>query len=45
MKEVAGEQPDSATIAHVYEEIHQVIEFHQDEEEPAKLDYTDVERC
>ncbi|KAF9124829.1 hypothetical protein BGX30_000780 [Mortierella sp. GBA39] len=44
VKEVAGEQLDSATIAHVYEEIHQVIESHQDEEEPAKLDYTDVER-
>ncbi|WP_136608780.1 DUF4317 domain-containing protein [Paenibacillus dokdonensis] len=44
VKEVAGEQLDSATIAHVYEEIHHVIESHQDEEEPAKLDYTDVER-
>ncbi|KHF26897.1 hypothetical protein CM49_06691 [Paenibacillus sp. P1XP2] len=44
VKEVAGEQLDSATIAHVYEEIHHVIESHQDEEEPPKLDYTDVER-
>jgi len=43
VKEVAGEQLDAATIAHVYEEIHRVIETNQ-EEEPPKLDYTDVER-
>ncbi|MBD0382806.1 DUF4317 domain-containing protein [Paenibacillus sedimenti] len=43
VKEVAGEQLDAATIAHVYEEIHRVIESHE-EEEPPKLDYKDVER-
>ncbi|SDE22743.1 protein of unknown function [Paenibacillus sp. UNCCL117] len=43
VKEVAGDQLDSATIAHVYEEVHRVIENHE-EEEPPKLDYTDVER-
>ena len=44
VKEVAGEQLDGATLAHVYEEIHHVIESHQEEEEPPKLDYKDVER-
>ncbi|WP_054955252.1 DUF4317 domain-containing protein [Paenibacillus dakarensis] len=44
VKEVAGEQLDAATIAHVYEEIHEVIESNQDAEEPPRLDYTDVER-
>ncbi|HZG86013.1 DUF4317 domain-containing protein [Paenibacillus sp.] len=43
VKEVAGEQLDAATIAHVYEEIHRVIETNE-EEEPPKLDYKDVER-
>ncbi|MBP1962987.1 DUF4317 domain-containing protein [Paenibacillus aceris] len=43
VKEVTGEQIDVATIAHVYEEIHRVIESNE-EEEPAKLDYKDVER-
>ena len=43
MKEVAGDQLDAATIAHVYEEIHRVIESNE-EEEPPKLDYKDVER-
>lgn len=44
VKEITGEQLDVGTIAQVYEEIHQVIETHEDEEEPAKLDYRDVER-
>ncbi|AOZ91197.1 DUF4317 domain-containing protein [Paenibacillus crassostreae] len=44
VKEVAGEQLDVATLAQVYEEIHQVIEINKDEEEPPKLDYKDVER-
>ncbi|MEK3782469.1 DUF4317 domain-containing protein [Paenibacillus sp. FSL R5-0810] len=44
VKEVAGEQLDSATLAQVYEEINHVIESHQEEEEPPKLDYKDVER-
>ncbi|UJF31550.1 DUF4317 domain-containing protein [Paenibacillus hexagrammi] len=43
VKEVAGDQLDAATIAHVYEEIHRVIETNE-EEEPPKLDYKDVER-
>lgn len=43
VKEVAGELLDASTIASVYEEIHQVIETHE-EEEPPKLDYKDVER-
>jgi hypothetical protein len=43
VKEVAGEQLDAATIAQVYEEIHRVIESNE-EEEPPKLDYKDVER-
>ncbi|OAB32788.1 hypothetical protein PMSD_17635 [Paenibacillus macquariensis subsp. defensor] len=44
VKEVAGEQLDATTLAQVYEEIHQVIETHEDEQEPPKLDYRDVER-
>jgi hypothetical protein len=43
VKEVAGEQLDATTIAQVYEEIHRVIETNE-EEEPPKLDYKDVER-
>lgn len=43
VNEVAGDQLDTATIAHVYEEIHRVIESNE-EEEPPKLDYKDVER-
>ncbi|CAN7625052.1 DUF4317 domain-containing protein [Paenibacillus sp. LjRoot153] len=43
VKEVVGDQLDAATIAHVYEEIHRVIESNE-EEEPPKLDYKDVER-
>lgn len=43
VKEIAGEQMDAATIAQVYEEIHRVIESNE-EEEPPKLDYKDVER-
>lgn len=43
VKEVAGEHLDAATIAQVYEEIHQAIETNE-QEEPARLDYKDVER-
>ncbi|OAS23489.1 DUF4317 domain-containing protein [Paenibacillus oryzisoli] len=43
VNELAGDQLDAATIAHVYEEIHRVIESNE-EEEPPKLDYKDVER-
>lgn len=43
VKEVAGDQLDASTIAQVYEEIHQAIETHEDEE-PPKLDYKDIER-
>ncbi|MNO24363.1 hypothetical protein D3C76_141830 [compost metagenome] len=44
VKELAGEQLDTATLAQVYEEIQQVIEGGEGEEEPPKLDYKDVER-
>lgn len=44
VREVAGDQLDAATLAQVYEEIHQVVESNEDEEEPPKLDYKDVER-
>ncbi|MBA9084293.1 hypothetical protein FHR92_000747 [Fontibacillus solani] len=44
VKEVAGEQLDTAVLANVYEEIHRVIETTEKEEEPPTLDYTDVER-
>ncbi len=44
VKEITGEQLDAAILAQVYEEIHQVIETNEDEEEPPKLDYRDVER-
>jgi len=43
VKEVAGDELDAATIAQVYEEIHRVIEDNE-EEEPPKLDYRDVEQ-
>ena len=43
IREVAGEQLDTATLAHVYEEINSFIEEHADEDAP-KLDYKDVER-
>ncbi len=43
VKEVAGDELDAATLAQVYEEIHRVVDAHQ-EEEPPKLDYADVER-
>ncbi|MEC0169136.1 DUF4317 domain-containing protein [Paenibacillus graminis] len=44
VKELAGEQLDTGTLAQVYEEIQQVIEGGEGEEEPPKLDYKDVER-
>src|SRR5690606_2405279 len=43
VREVAGDQLDTATLAHVYEEINQVIEENEEDEIP-KLDYKDVER-
>ncbi|MCL6605299.1 MAG: DUF4317 domain-containing protein [Paenibacillus sp.] len=43
VKEVAGDQFDVLTLAHVYEEIHQVIESNEEEEAP-KLDFRDIER-
>jgi len=43
VKEVAGDQLDSATLAQVYEEIHQVVENNQEDDVPW-LDYKDVER-
>ncbi|WP_438496395.1 DUF4317 domain-containing protein [Paenibacillus sp. IHBB 3054] len=44
VKELAGEQLDTTTLAQVYEEIQLVIEGGEGEEEPPKLDYKDVER-
>ncbi|KOR87810.1 DUF4317 domain-containing protein [Paenibacillus solani] len=44
VREVAGEQLDATTIGMVYEEIHQIIETNQEEEEPPKLDYKDLEQ-
>lgn len=44
VKEVAGEELDASTIAQVYEEIQYVIETNEEEEEPPKLDYKDMER-
>ncbi|NUU61060.1 DUF4317 domain-containing protein [Paenibacillus agri] len=44
VKEVAGEQIDATTLAQVYEEIYQVIETNEDQEEPPRLDYKDLER-
>ncbi|WP_339158603.1 DUF4317 domain-containing protein [Paenibacillus sp. FSL W8-0186] len=44
VKEVTGEQLDATTLANVYEEIHRVIETNEEEEEPPKLDYKDVEQ-
>lgn len=44
VKEVAGEELDASTIAQVYEEIQYVIETNEEEEEPPKLDYKDLER-
>ncbi|WP_010274348.1 DUF4317 domain-containing protein [Paenibacillus senegalensis] len=44
VKEVAGDRLESATLAHVYEEIQQVIETNEEEEELPKLDSKDVER-
>ncbi|MCM3786227.1 DUF4317 domain-containing protein [Neobacillus mesonae] len=43
VNELAGDQIDASMIASVYEEIHQVIETHE-EEEPPTLDYKDVEQ-
>jgi hypothetical protein len=44
VKEVAGEELDTTTIAQVYENIQQVIEGGAGEEEPPTLDFKDVER-
>ncbi|WP_426454162.1 DUF4317 domain-containing protein [Paenibacillus sp. S-38] len=43
VKEVAGDQLDAATLSLVYEEINRVIETNE-EEEPPKLDFKDLER-
>lgn len=43
VKEVAGEELDTATLANVYEEIHRVIDENEEEDTP-RLDYKDVER-
>lgn len=43
VKDVVGDELDTATLANVYEEIHRVIDENEEEEVP-KLDYRDVER-
>jgi hypothetical protein len=43
IREVAGDELEASTLAHVYEEIHRLIEDNE-EEEPPKLDVWDVER-
>ena len=43
VKEVAGDQLDTSTLANVYEEIKRVIDENEDDDIP-KLDYRDVER-
>lgn len=46
VKEVAGEEIEASTLAHVYEEINRVIEWNEESqaEEPPTLDYKEVER-
>lgn len=43
VKDVTGDQLNTATLSNVYEEINRVIEENEEEEAP-KLDYKDVER-
>lgn len=43
VREVAGEELDTSTLAHVYEEINRIIDEHE-EEDPPTLDVKDVER-
>lgn len=43
VKDVTGDQLNTSTLANVYEEINRVIEDNE-EDEPPKLDYRDVER-
>lgn len=43
VKDVTGDQLNTSTLANVYEEINRVI-VENEEEEPPKLDYKDVER-
>lgn len=43
IREVVGDQLDASTLANVYEEINRVMDENE-EDEPPKLDYKDVER-
>lgn len=43
VKDVVGDELDTATLANVYEEIHRVMDENEEEEVP-KLDYKDVQR-
>lgn len=43
VREVVGDQLDTSTLANVYEEINRVMDENEDED-PPKLDYKDVER-
>ncbi len=46
VKNVAGDQMNTATLSNVYDEIHRVIEEHEEDEtdDVSKLDYRDVEQ-
>ncbi|KGX87303.1 hypothetical protein N781_14385 [Pontibacillus halophilus JSM 076056 = DSM 19796] len=44
IRDVVGDQLNPSTLANVYREVNQVIEDHEEDDEPAKLDYKDVER-
>ena len=43
VRDVTGDRLDTSTLANVYEEIHELVENHE-EEEPAKLDAKDIEQ-
>lgn len=44
VKEVAGDQLDTSTLAHVYGEIHRIIDEHEEQDVAPTLDHRDVER-
>lgn len=44
VRDVTEDKLNTSTLASVYEEINRFIEDHDDEEEPPKMDYKDVER-
>lgn len=44
IRDVVGDQMNPSTLGNVYREVNQVVEDHEEGEEPPKLDYRDVER-